>query len=765
VASANAAERDLSIWLGVAEQPRLQDVVDLALELGSGPYSDETRATLVRVLAYLGTRVTKRGQYPELAALRTTRWLPAEHREDRWYTPREVYASFQKHLFASQAQFLDMPIAAQRGCSELFSELAIRDVPEIDLVVKHLLYCAERDEPVSPDIYTTLNRNVSDHALVSLIGKKVLQADGRYFEASHAFWGDHPFGKYRERLGPGFRGHSELLEFLGVRETPSWTDARDVLKDIAGEYSGKDDIVDDETQAVIMNCWQTLTRALIDRVVQDRELRELGMLKCIPNLERRLVAPQSLFFEDRAGLADKFGDFLLHRVIPRPLEGGLAMASAGVRTLGSAVDVEVAECDNVRDDSELLSRIQARRDGIGRVLRAALGDTSARRALERLDGTACRSAARIVVRYRIEAASSVRMSEPETVHALWDAGQQALFHTRRGGSPPWAAIARELAIALCPIEDPGRLAAGIKEAIQPDSNSDAQRNLDELGYGRLDATPPGVVPERAALESLGVAGEGDASKGLGLASSTGAEVPALDASDNVAGSRTANEGDDRPISTTGQALAAILGTGAPQPTPAISMEPANPRPGGSVSAGSVQAAESLSRKPTSSASSSVSSGRLQRPVLRSYVGYDSVGPDGRGQGSQQSEASSAVDQAGIRRVMDYESHAGRHPTELAHSNPGYDIESRDDSGNSVRYIEVKSFSGRWRNTFAQLSRMQFDTANELGDRFWLYVVESADTDACRVLPIRNPAQRANHFMFDDGWVALAEPTSDTRDVI
>jgi len=93
---------------------------------------------------------------------------------------------------------------------------------------------------------------------------------------------------------------------------------------------------------------------------------------------------------------------------------------------------------------------------------------------------------------------------------------------------------------------------------------------------------------------------------------------------------------------------------------------------------------------------------------------------------------------------------------MPHSNPGYDIESYDSSGNLIRLIEVKSFSGRWYDTYAVLSRPQFDQGASSGDLFWLYVVEYADSDTYKIYPVRNPVTQANHFMFDDGWRALAE---------
>jgi hypothetical protein len=93
---------------------------------------------------------------------------------------------------------------------------------------------------------------------------------------------------------------------------------------------------------------------------------------------------------------------------------------------------------------------------------------------------------------------------------------------------------------------------------------------------------------------------------------------------------------------------------------------------------------------------------------------------------------------------------------MPHWNPGYDVESRDAAGNIVRYIEVKSLSGYWKNTYAVLSRPQFEKALALGDIFWLYVVERAQSDDFRIHRIQNPALKANHFMFDDGWRATAE---------
>lgn len=97
------------------------------------------------------------------------------------------------------------------------------------------------------------------------------------------------------------------------------------------------------------------------------------------------------------------------------------------------------------------------------------------------------------------------------------------------------------------------------------------------------------------------------------------------------------------------------------------------------------------------------------------------------------------------------------------NNPGYDVESRDGSGEIVRYIEVKSLSGAWGEKGISLTRTQFEKARELGERYWLYVVEWADQDEkFRIYRIQNPANQVNQFLYDNGWKELAVITTKTE---
>jgi Protein NO VEIN, C-terminal len=117
---------------------------------------------------------------------------------------------------------------------------------------------------------------------------------------------------------------------------------------------------------------------------------------------------------------------------------------------------------------------------------------------------------------------------------------------------------------------------------------------------------------------------------------------------------------------------------------------------------------------------------------------------------------SAVDEAGIRVVLDYERAEGRVPKQMAQTHPGFDILSSTAAGEVARYIEVKSISAEWSELGVTLSQPQFIAAQTLRDKFWLYVVARANSAEPRLIRIRNPAQLARSFTFDSGWEAVAE---------
>ncbi len=95
------------------------------------------------------------------------------------------------------------------------------------------------------------------------------------------------------------------------------------------------------------------------------------------------------------------------------------------------------------------------------------------------------------------------------------------------------------------------------------------------------------------------------------------------------------------------------------------------------------------------------------------------------------------------------------------NNKGYDItEENRSSGRIVRYIEVKTLTGKWGEGGVSVTEHQFDFAQKQKDRWWLFVIEGINTDSPKVYQFKNPVVEANRFMFDSSWKQLAYQKED-----
>jgi hypothetical protein len=153
--------------------------------------------------------------------------------------------------------------------------------------------------------------------------------------------------------------------------------------------------------------------------------------------------------------------------------------------------------------------------------------------------------------------------------------------------------------------------------------------------------------------------------------------------------------------------------------------------------------------------------RKKKGRLRTYVYPEGSVYEGEPRSGITDEYS-AVDKAGIDRVVEFEKSKGRSPIVMPPKHPGYDIESKDETGKTIRYIEVKSLSGDWGMTGAALTKPQFEKAQEDRDQYWLYIVERAQQDNYKIHPVQNPAQRVDQFIYDDGWKNLADNEAELK---
>ena len=116
-----AAVPELYAWLGVNLDPAFRDLARAIRGISEQKYSPEGVARIQSIFAHLGRRVEAGEDASELKGLSSAKWLPAQGKSDRWYGPAELHAVFSKHLFESQALFLNVPVGVQNSSGDLLS--------------------------------------------------------------------------------------------------------------------------------------------------------------------------------------------------------------------------------------------------------------------------------------------------------------------------------------------------------------------------------------------------------------------------------------------------------------------------------------------------------------------------------------------------------------------------------------------------------------------------------------------------------------------
>ena len=97
------------------------------------------------------------------------------------------------------------------------------------------------------------------------------------------------------------------------------------------------------------------------------------------------------------------------------------------------------------------------------------------------------------------------------------------------------------------------------------------------------------------------------------------------------------------------------------------------------------------------------------------------------------------------------------------NNKGFDIYEKDQTGQTIRYIEVKTLTGQWGEGGVGITEHQLEFAQKQKDKWWLFVVEGINTENLKVYQFKNPVVEANRFMFDSSWKQLAYPKESILD--
>ena len=120
----------------------------------------------------------------------------------------------------------------------------------------------------------------------------------------------------------------------------------------------------------------------------------------------------------------------------------------------------------------------------------------------------------------------------------------------------------------------------------------------------------------------------------------------------------------------------------------------------------------------------------------------------------------AIEAVGMRVAMQQERDHGWHPEDVSEENLGFDVRSTkygsDGTFADIRYIEVKA---RARSGAVRISSNEWKKARHFDEKFWLYIVTSAGTEAPELHCIQNPAA---HFQMDEDIFATGFIIPESR---
>ena len=745
------AIRDLYRWLGVSEEPRPGAIIDRIRSITSSEPKPSNIQIIQKIFSFLATKwiYWDEAKHQEFSELKRMAWLPSENQTKLWFTPDKVFTAYQNYLFISQGNFLRIDVPTQRKANDLMNFLGNPTEPPIELVIRHLLHCSEQDQPANQEIYTFLTRYSADSLISQLLEKPCLllrleNGKEKYFRPDQVFWEQHPFGRFRLRLGPEFGKFKPLYDRLRVKPKPDAQDAINVLSEISESsyvVSTKpiDSDGDSQVELVIVACWQLLTDCLDRNDITPKELKKkLQGKKTIPKENKVLDVPEHLFFEDRPGWGEKF-ELIQNNLIPRINGAWPAMEAAGVRRVSKAITTEMQDPENSRIDTKLTELLTERLHLIQRVM-----ELHTSKGIKGFDLPA-------LIKLRFESAESIKIARTfhglgtgqsvSTINLEVDAiciGDIFYFHGDEQDYP-WFDIARELAYVLYPEGDLNSLGMEIKDILSSPSVEVANRNLDILGYPRLkivnkttEDTGTQTTPGGSAGGTNGTGSSGT-SKGTSADGNetVGAGTGVGDAGSGDAGKDGTRTGD----AVTGTGNTGTTGGSAKGDTDA----------GGAGTDGTGTETTPESSLPPRKTSHLIS-------YLYSEDDIRTKQPDTEENTRRRIE----LGNLGVLKVITYEKLKERTPTEMPYGNPGYDIQSVGKNG-SIRYIEVKALTNQWDSQSpAQMTHTEFELAKELGPSYWLYVVELVERDDFKIYRIQNPANQVEYFLFDHGWLSLVQ---------
>jgi hypothetical protein len=750
--------------LGLRERPSLAHALDRIEVIVKSPPSEKTRAAVSKVFGFV-SKVFKdddlagnREEFEdEISRMRDTEWLPAETKGkldiEFWYAPHEMYQHYRAEGFSTQVAVLDITGMGRGLTREFLKFLEMPAEPETSTVVKHLLECVERGLEPSQYTYQILNERMKKEGgtfvIERLKGQKCIYAPKKkeFFGTDRFFWSKPCLPRYCFKASEWMHEYKELFDFLGVAKEPSTKTYVDVLIDIATEFGGDASGLPGEISLVHDVCIKALSEKLREDPADTS--RHLGLLQEHPfllTLAGTLAFIDEVAMRDSDWLAEPFGGELDARLIRSLPETAELIQWFKIRPLSSVTRLEIVELGEVIDDEDATKLVRGRSDLLGwlcselrRETRTTLEKSLGQIELVRTDALTVRSV------FQLDDVPFASPSRNDEV--IFDVGEGRVYVLLDLQGSYWISAFRAIFSTLLAGEnkpDIGKFALSADSVLSASSREDAAIKLKQAGYDTPEAED--LPTEELSEDEAGELEFG--TKHQETSSDWNVEAgPVIDDADGEA----VRPASDAHIAEEARKKAAGPGSSGDDEPDAKPSERSS-GPASSATSGSNSGSEPTDKD------TKKSTGKARTEWMRSYFKPKNAETDESGKGFGISpERISAIDDAAMKTVMDYEVNRGFAPERQPHYNPGFDVLSRLKNTDEKRLIEVKGLAGEWTDRGVKLSRTQISFAQEHPEEAWLYVVENAlDPKIRKINAIKNLFFKADEFWFDRVWREVAD---------
>ena len=712
--------------------------------------------------------------------------FPAQDDTDHWHFSSNLFAPYRAESFRSQAKILDFK-SAVRLKKELLEVLNITINPDTQMVIDHLRHCVQVGTPAHISTYQVLNECAQreDPLISTLAGDPFLYVESLncFVRPNQLYWTPQKLGRFAFSIPSSLDSFKPLFKAIGVKNDPEMQDYADILLDIIGDYFQQAKSVEGTDRSVYDACLLGMAQLEEREEAGTLDLKKLQEAPTILNLNGKPTYPDEVFLQDSEWYAGFFNgelDDALCKPIP---EIWSFIEKFGVRRLSESAKVELEIADGLKtDETQLAEKLMVRIE----ILERFLHDKPA---AIRLMVRKCLSQVTAVSYELVRIKASVNIggdwisAPPKTTHAFYNRANSQLILSRPLSDRSWPHILNSIFHQLMPEELGNEILklTGLAGPRMLMTVKEAHQDLSDYGFPQLEVDD--IVQNIDGLESsdLGEMGNSwvesfhDESKSDSAPSDVQKNVEYTsinermnahlleDKLDSMAANMTKVTGPFTDQSFTNKPWEETKAQSAVEPPPvhgqhAVSanhLQKDAERPGistlGIGNSPVASAADKLIKQTRPKYKQQRDQHRLSyvRKMMEESI-FGNVREDS-------SEHNLAVEAVARAAVSDFEKARGRVAEQMAQTNPGYDIISRNPLTGEERFIEVKGISGEWNKAGVGLSSTQFHNAQNLGDRYWLYVVEFvADPKHICVHPICGPATQVMSFMFDGNWRYAAE---------